>query len=371
MSIYVLTTPSREIANEFKIGRTIQDEHTLLSSYTRGAGNPFIIFFKKVPIEYDYKRIEKNILNKVFTYRIKNCNNKLSEWVKIEIDLLLYIINEEFSEMSETKLNINYIDELVNNKEISYKFVKKLLSLEFLVRPNYQREIEENRVDIICKYIMSNFNKPYFVMGSVILSFRDKKLYIVDGLHRLHAIQKIMNISAEDLSHMKISVILLNGLNILEEKKVFKTINMSLPVNKIIVHDDEIGIYVNAVKNIVTSKWKKFITKTEKFHIPNINIDMLINDLVERNLIKCKIENGEVFTVDEYINKIMELNNYIGEKLKGHESSTIYQRHCKTMEQLQKLPKNIIKCEVTNPAFYLGLIPRNGWVEYIFTKETF
>ena len=59
MSIYVLTTPAREVANEFKIGRTIMDENKLLSSYTRGSGNPHIIFFKEVPIDCDYKMLEK------------------------------------------------------------------------------------------------------------------------------------------------------------------------------------------------------------------------------------------------------------------------------------------------------------------------
>jgi hypothetical protein len=59
MSIYVLTTPAREVANEFKIGRTIMDENKLLSSYTRGSGNPHIILFKEVPIDCDYKMLEK------------------------------------------------------------------------------------------------------------------------------------------------------------------------------------------------------------------------------------------------------------------------------------------------------------------------
>ena len=80
-------------------------------------------------------------------------------------------------------------------------------------------------------------------------------------------------------------------LDVVEEKKVFKCINLSLPVDKIIVHDDEIGIYVESVKNLINSKWKKFISKSDKFKIPNININMLINDLVERNLVKHKIEN--------------------------------------------------------------------------------
>ena len=61
---------------------------------------------------------------------------------------------------------------------------------------------------------------------------------------------------------------------------------------------------------------------------------------------------------------------YIGEKLKGSESNIFYSRHCK-LDQLNNLPKNIIKCEATNPAFYLGLIPGNRWVDFIFTKETF
>ena len=36
-----------------------------------------------------------------------------------------------------------------------------------------------------------------------------------------------------------------------------------------------------------------------------------------------------------------------------------------------KKEKNIIKCETTDPAFYLGLIPGNRWVDFIFSKETF
>mgnify|MGYP000950054587 CR=1 FL=1 len=371
MSIYVLTTPAREVANEFKIGRTIKDENKLLSSYTRGSGNPHIIFFKEVPNTHDYKIIEKNILEKVSIYRIRNCNSNLSEWVKIEITMLLKIISEEFENMSNVGLSDNEIRKITDNKEIPYYRICKLISLELLKKPKYQRNVDEHRVDTICNYILSNFDKPSFILGSIILSLRNKKLYIVDGLHRVWAINRIMNRGISNMTQQRISVILLQNLDIIEEKKVFKNINLSLPVDKIIVHDDEIGIYVESVKNLIISKWKKFISKSDKFKIPNININMLLNDLVDRNLIKYKIENGEVFKVEEYINKILELNTFIGEQLKGVNSIEIYTRHCKSLYQLNNLSKNIIKCESTNPAFYLGLIPGNRWVDFIFTKETF
>lgn len=273
--------------------------------------------------------------------------------------------------MTNYELSDNEIRKITDAKEIPYFKICKLISLELLKKPAYQREIDDHRVETICNYILSNFGKPSFIMGSIILSLRNKKLYIVDGLHRFWAINRIVNRGNSNMTHQKISVILLNNLDVIEEKKVFKYINLSLPVDKIIVHDDEIGIYVESVKNLINSKWKKFISKSDKFKIPNININKLINDLVERNLIKHKIENGEVFKADEYIDKILELNEYIGEKLKGSESNIFYSRHCKTLDQLNNLPKNIIKCEATNPAFYLGLIPGNRWVDFIFTKETF
>jgi hypothetical protein len=246
-----------------------------------------------------------------------------------------------------------------------------MIKNELLKKPNYQRDIDDTRVEKIYNYILTNIDDPSFMLGSIILSLRCDKLYVIDGLHRIFAINQIIKRFEIDLADKKISVILMQGLDIVGEKKVFKNINLSLPVSKIITHDDEIGKYVSAVEKFVIDNWKPFIKTTKGFAVPNINFNSLKHDLVNRNLIRHKIENGDVFTVNEYISKILELNEYIGEKLKSLDCDTIYSRRCNSLFQLTNLSKNIIKCENTTPAFYLGLIPRNRWVDFIFSKETF
>ena len=371
MSIYVLSTPVRANANEFKIGRTIQSEKKLLSAYTRGLGNPHIILFKKSPEYSDYIILEKNILSKVSKYRIKNFNGNASEWVKIEIDILLNIINEEFENMSYTKISDKYIKTINDNKFITFHKINRLINHGLLKKPKYQRDLDESRVEKIYSYILTDVNDGSFMLGSIILSFRGGILYVIDGLHRIWAINRIMDRSEKNLKDNSISVILMQDLDIAGEKKVFKNINLSLPVDKIITHDDEIKKYVDVVEKLVNTHWKSFMKNTKGFTIPNININLLKHDLVNRNLVRHKIENGEVFTVDEYTAKILELNTYIGNQLKGPDSHEIYSRRCKSLSQLNNLSKNIIKCETTTPSFYLGLVPKNRWVDFIFSKETF
>jgi hypothetical protein len=292
--------------------------------------------------------------------------------MKIEFNIILNIITAEFGGMSDKiscKISDNDIRKISEKKSLRYYKISKLLSSGILKRPTYQREIDDRRVNIISNYIISNFDKPSFLLGSLIISVRDKKAYIVDGLHRTYAIQRVVSSDIGGFSSIEISVILLKDLDIVDEKKVFRNINLSLPVDKIIVHDDEIGVYVDAVEKLIHDKWKKYISISHTFKMPNINVKMLKKDLVEQNLIKHKIENCEVFSVDEYINKILELNEYIGERLRCAESNKFYQRHA-TAAQVIILEKNIKRCSVTKPAFYLGLIPKNKWVNYIFTKET-
>lgn len=336
---------------------SIYTENKLLSTYKRESGKSS---------HYDYKLLEK-ILNK---YRVKNHNVNYVRAVKFEFEYMIIIITYEFGDMSRDELSDNEIRQIFEKKTLQYHNISGLIARGVLKKPTYQRDIDDRRVNIISNYIISNFDKPSFLLGSLIISIRDKKAYIVDGLHRTYAIQRAVANKIEGLLSKVISVILLKDLDIVDEKKVFRNINLSLPVDKIVVHDDEIGVYVNAVEKFINAKWKKFISATSKCQIPNINIDMLKKKLVEKNLIKHKIENCEVFSVDEYISKILELNEYIGEKLNCSESNTFYSEYGNNTTQVNNLEKNIKKCRATKPAFYLGLIPKYKWVEYIFTKET-
>lgn len=96
MSIYVITDNIKSNKNMYKIGRTSKSKKGILSTYTRHLGNPVLKFYQEVPYNYNYKDVERTILQELKTYRIKNSNGNLSEWK--------YLLEQEKTKQKELKL---------------------------------------------------------------------------------------------------------------------------------------------------------------------------------------------------------------------------------------------------------------------------
>ena len=93
-SIYVLSDPNSAKVNEYKVGITTRNKNKLLQDYRRSRPEVVLYLFER---SVDNRKLENIVLDHFEKCRIKHESNRLSEWLKVEIDQLLNFIRTELS----------------------------------------------------------------------------------------------------------------------------------------------------------------------------------------------------------------------------------------------------------------------------------
>ena len=168
----------------YKIGVHTGSKKALISRYITAIPNVcicefFIYMSKKVALV-----VETSIKQKYHNMRISNVNDNLSEWFTLDkrtlneiiyyaesfiapnLNKQLNIINHTGSMTDENKENSVYITEMITYSiaELQDLYVAKLLIL-----PDYQRPIENHRIENIKLYIVEKYNTPEFYLPEVVL----------------------------------------------------------------------------------------------------------------------------------------------------------------------------------------------------------
>lgn len=125
---------------------------------------------------------------------------------------------EDFDLIVKEQTESVSIHEIESNLNIKFKQKSKLTSLvkasELKIDMSYQREVNQNKVNLIVK----NYNEN--AIGVVTLSYRENgDLYIIDGSHRVEAL-KIMGKGNNDLN-----AIVFLDLSVQDEADLYITIN--------------------------------------------------------------------------------------------------------------------------------------------------
>lgn len=89
--IHIISTAEMAEENEFKLGRHKGSLEKLLSHYKGPLINPEIYFVMHVTNNVD---IKSKILKSVDKYRIKNCNNRKTNWLNLDLsNIISHITN--------------------------------------------------------------------------------------------------------------------------------------------------------------------------------------------------------------------------------------------------------------------------------------
>jgi hypothetical protein len=213
--------------------------------------------------------------------------------------------------MKKIKIDDNHLIEVITLADL---FKEKILSI-----PIFQRHIDDKHVDELVEFYKENINN--INDSRILFGFlkTTNEYHIIDGQHRLSAINKILNETREfDKVNIAITVKICNNME--ELFATYKEVNYNHPLDdfhKTIVENterlNEAGIWISIERNIYTC-FKKYIKKKETCKAPNI----CVTDFMLR--LKSMSYNDkslvDIFKTDEEIIKRLSLiNSMIYERL--------------------------------------------------------
>jgi 5-methylcytosine-specific restriction endonuclease McrA len=216
--------------------------------------------------------------------------------------------------------------------------------------PSFQRVEDETHTDAIYlsyerRYIET---KQISIIGQISLSCivnNPQKFHILDGQHRLNALNKLMTKYPETKS-LIIDVCLYECENEDVEFDIYTKIN----ANKQVPLDTQRNLTImREILVYMTKKYKDYIKPSAKPQCPNINIYEMEKQIKNRGILE-KIE-----TSTEFINSMEELNKY-------YQSLELYNFKEFGMKDYNKIPDYYAN---KNETFYPSLYRGFEWVERI------
>lgn len=206
--------------------------------------------------------------------------------------------------------------------------------------PNIQRNVINNRVDILSNNVLLKFNP----ITPLYFCIFENKRYVIDGQHRLECYKLNESLLNESIPIIDIIV------NDREEiNYYFKLINDTMSLNDIWIDENQVK------KNIIVNTYNHFIKKypnsfkPKGVRRPYLNLDKFLTQLTEVfDDSKLKINSYE-----EYINIVEDLNKKYSEK-----NADWFPSKGTTKND------NIIITLKKNNCLYLGMMP-NNWVNHL------
>jgi len=101
-NIYVLSTSEKIKRNIYKIGKHKGSQNKLLARYKTALINPVIYFYQHVN---NYTIIENKIKSRLNQYRIRDENNRITEWVTLELSQIIKCIIDIICEIPSSLEN--------------------------------------------------------------------------------------------------------------------------------------------------------------------------------------------------------------------------------------------------------------------------
>jgi hypothetical protein len=245
------------------------------------------------------------------------------------------------------------------NKEQSLYLCDAIKVIESIPVWDKQRILSETQVKEILEFQLNYYkeNKTFNFIGPFYICSIDNKDYrIIDGQHRLVTIHRL--ITKYKFKSFNILVWLINVENEDQRYQIFRNINSAKPISLPDLYLDKTSNIINECCLKLYNDYPKFFQNTslKKVHRPNLKIDLLKNNLFEKNIVSIlKIESAE-----ELNNYIITMNNYY---LKKDDTYFPKIRNTNT--------KNIILRAMKKGKLLLGLFPNYEWIDQIIEFNLF
>jgi hypothetical protein len=254
---------------------------------------------------------------------------------------------------------VDTIDNLEIRKIYPTLFIKQV-ALEL---PAIQRDINSSHVDELVKAILA---KPSILNDNrILIGIYDDKFYIVDGQHRIKAIQQIVEtpeysdfIFPNDIwIHFKLCK------TFREIEETYSCVNRNFPLEpfqKLIVDNAATSkdlVLYRELKNYMAKTYKKYCSSVEP-RVPGINPEHLVAKLssIRDSSGLTLVDHFKIETLEHFINYIDKINTKISE-LFNMEITRISQKKKPNMEEKRflKLKETIEQKAINGKFLYLGL----------------
>jgi len=245
------------------------------------------------------------------------------------------------------------------NKEQELYLCDALKVIESIPVWDKQRILSETQVKEILEFQLKyykEFETFNFIGPFYICSIDNKDHRIIDGQHRLVTIHRL--ITKYKFKSFNVLVWCINVKDEEQRYQIFRNINSSKPISLPDLFLDRNSNIINECCLKLYSDFPKFFQNNslKKIHRPNLKIDLLKNNLFEKNIVsQLKINNWE-----QLYEHIININNYY---LKKKESYFPKIRNTNT--------KNIILRAMKKGKLLLGLFPNYEWIDQIIEFNLF
>ena len=324
----------------YKIGAHTGNVKCLIRRYITAIPSLRLCIYHPFNNRKDLLITESFMKSKYIEIRQRNINGNLSEWYELDEKLLNEVKID--IENASSKLNTIIIKkEMSNTKEDtkekkSNEFyitnVNSLVSMvqeERIIKPSYQREVDENRLPPIREYIINNMDRVNFYMPDIVLNRRGDTYRIVDGQHRVYALTKSNEEEKKRLTNINIRCAVMYDLDDEEEKQLFTFINKSVPCPQLYLISTERKDILTKFIIDIKYNFGHNTSPSEKPRVPNFNIKILTEAIVHAR------RDGTSYLADWYGDRIISngedlynafllFNEYLGKKLTGTNGFRVY-----------------------------------------------
>lgn len=159
-----------------------------------------------------------------------------------------------------------------NGKQTKYNVAVSDLLKKDILFPEYQRELLEEHSLQIIEFQKEHFKKhgSFIFLNCIQFCMFEGKLYCVDGQHRYNTLQTLLSIQ-----DWCIDIEITNCINEEEIHEIFRIINLNKPLPDFLKRTKrESDLVVNIKKYL--QKYSKYFSKKESPKIPNINLDLFL-----------------------------------------------------------------------------------------------
>lgn len=243
---------------------------------------------------------------------------------------------------------------LIKSKKYSIASVsnKDILKID-IIKPLCQRSIDCDQVNDILDFQLKHQKKygEFFFSNPITFAEFDKKIYIIDGQHRLNCIEKINKINSGFEFDIPVTILVINSQEELEQKYIAINQNKPVPLPENL---NDWKQFTRHIEQFFNNYLKIYFSKSENPQAPNFNSIKLIKYFNDNKIGK-KIN----FNYNLFIYEIKQLNNFY------LQSYSVF-----LSEYFPNIVKYINKCKEKQQhfPFILGIFKKFEWVDRIVYK---
>lgn len=200
-----------------------------------------------------------------------------------------------------------YTDDNIEHKTITFQSLSRYVKNKTFIKPSFQGSLDESRVESMVKcYLKNPANFQY--KNRIIIADVNRKLYIIDGQHRVEMIIRLCK-NTQEYTRKNVEIVYYPLKNEIEAIELFNEINIDSHKNQFFITQDLFGqMTISGFRDKLKENWKFIFNRKYKETSRIKCIEEFSNDLYKCNFLKNK-------TTDEAFKNLMKINNKFFNKL--------------------------------------------------------